>query len=51
MSDKQDVYPDAQKIEQKYGMITIDFPSELCSHVERFVLVVDDYLVENRHKS
>lgn len=39
-----------KKIEQKYGMITIDFPSELCSHVERFVLAVDDYLVENRHK-
>ena len=37
-----------KKFEQKYGMITIDFPSELCRHVERFVQAVDDYLVDNR---
>ena len=37
-----------KKFECKYGMLIMDFPSELCRHVERFVHAVDGFLVDNR---
>lgn len=35
-------------IEEKYGTVTIEKPSDLYKHVEKFVEAFDDYLAKNR---
>jgi len=37
-----------KKIEQKCGMLTVEMPSDLSRHVEKFVDAFDDYLAKNR---